>query len=236
MVTLVVSAAMSTRLAARADRERQIVAATRLLFDEQGVQEAAIDGVARAVGINKALIYRHVASKEELFILVLISYLGELRDGFPEDRSDPVAALRESIDSYTAFCLEYPAFLDCALSLMRRPARELAERVSEGTWFRLGRAMAECLAPLADMVRAVGVEDADYIANRIYVQVLGTMHLARVRAGVRAAGPAVPEVFRIDPERLRRDCVEDALALALGERSSRKVNTAEGGRYPGAAA
>ena len=89
-------------------------------FDEQGVQEAAIDGVARAVGINKALIYRHVASKEELFILVLISYLGELRDGFPEDRSDPVAALRESIDRYTAFCLEYPAFLDCALSLMRR--------------------------------------------------------------------------------------------------------------------
>ena len=166
---------MSTRLAARADRERQIVAATRLLFDEQGVQEAAIDGVARAVGINKALIYRHVASKEELFILVLISYLGELRDGFPEDRSDPVAALRESIDRYTAFCLEYPAFLDCALSLMRRPARELAQRVSEGTWFRLGRAMAECLGPLADLVRAAGVEDPEYVANRIYVQVLGTM-------------------------------------------------------------
>src|SRR5213080_1688515 len=113
---------MASPLAARADRERQIVAATRALFDEQGVQEAAVDGIARAVGINKALIYRHVASKEELFILVLISYLGELRDGFPEDRSDPVAALRESIDRYTAFCLEYPAFLDCALSLMRRPA------------------------------------------------------------------------------------------------------------------
>ena len=227
---------MSTRLAARADRERQIVAATRLLFDEQGVQEAAIDGVARAVGINKALIYRHVASKEELFILVLISYLGELRDGFPEDRSDPVAALRESIDRYTAFCLEYPAFLDCALSLMRRPARELAQRVSEGTWFRLGRAMAECLGPLADLVRAAGVEDPEYVANRIYVQVLGTMHLARVRAGVREVAPGMPGVFRIDPERLRRDCVEDALALALGqrERSSRKVDTAGSGRHPAA--
>src|SRR5437762_2855768 len=84
-----------------------------------------------------------------------------------------VAALRESIDRYTAFCLEYPAFLDCALSLMRRPARELAQRVSEGTWFRLGRAMAECLGPLADLVRAAGVEEPEYIANRIYVQVLG---------------------------------------------------------------
>ena len=50
----------------------------------------------------------------------------------------------------------------------------------------------------------------------MYAQVLGTMHLARVRAGVTEAGPGVPSVFRMDPERVRRDCVEDALALALG--------------------
>src|SRR3954447_24264952 len=148
---------MASSLAARADRERQIVAATRALFDEQGVQEAAIDGIARAVGINKALIYRHVASKEELFILVMISYLAELRDGYPRDRSDPMAALRETMNRYTAFCLEFPAFLDCALSLMRRPAAELRERVSEGTWLRLGRAMGETLAPLAAMIEAAGV-------------------------------------------------------------------------------
>ena len=206
---------MSTPATARADRERQIVAATRELFDEQGVQEAALDGVARAVGINKALIYRHVASKEELFILVLVSYLAELRDGYPEDRSDPEAALRESIDRFTGFCLRYPAFLDCALSLMRRPAGELRERVSEGTWFRLGRAMGETLAPLAAMIEAAGVEDPHYVANRVYVQVLGSMHLARVGAGVRMAGPGVAEMFAIDPERVRRDCVEDAMHLAL---------------------
>src|SRR3954466_8846088 len=116
MVTLIVSAAVSTPAIARADRERQIVAATRELFDEQGVQEAAVDGIARAVGINKALIYRHVASKEELFIIALIDYLGELRDGFPRGVANPVAALREALDRYAAFCLEYPAFLDCALS------------------------------------------------------------------------------------------------------------------------
>jgi AcrR family transcriptional regulator len=208
---------MASPLAARADRERQIVAATRALFDEQGVQEAAIDGIARAVGINKALIYRHVASKEELFILALIDYLGELRDGFPRGMADPAAALREALDRYAAFCLEYPAFLDCALSLMRRPAGELRARVSEGTWLRLGRAMTDCLGPLAALMRAAGVEDADYIANRVYAQVLGTMHLARVGVGVTEAGPGVPGVFAIDPERVRRDCVADALALALDD-------------------
>src|SRR4051812_18283408 len=161
---------------ARVHRERDIVAATRALFEARGTQEAAIDDVARAVGINKALIYRHVGSKEELFVLVLINYLDELRGRYvPVDRAaDPVATLRAACDLYAGFCLQYPAFLDCALSLMRRPASELRARVSEGVWLRLGRAMTDSMAPLVAILRAVGVGDPDYVANRIYVQVLGT--------------------------------------------------------------
>jgi hypothetical protein len=70
--------------------------------------------------------------------------------------------------------------------------------------------MTDSLAPLVAILRAAGVEEPDYVANRIYVQVLGTMHLARVGAGVTDTA----EVFAIDPERVRRDCVEDAVALA----------------------
>jgi AcrR family transcriptional regulator len=197
---------------ARVHRERDIVAATRALFEARGAQEAAIDDVARAVGINKALIYRHVGSKEELFVLVLVNYLDELRARYvPIDAAaDPFATLRAACDLYVGFCLQYPAFLDCALSLMRRPADELRARISEGTWLRLGRAMTESLAPLVEILRAAGVGEPDYVANRIYVQVLGTMHLARIGVGVTDAA----EVFAIDPERVRRDCVEDAVALA----------------------
>jgi hypothetical protein len=105
---------------------------------------------------------------------------------------------------------------------MRRPAPELRERVSEGVWIRLGRAMAESLKPLVTIVaagREAGVfaaEDPDLVANRIYVQVLGTMHLARVGAGVREIAPGVPGMFSIDPEAVRRGCVEDAVRLAVG--------------------
>jgi hypothetical protein len=70
--------------------------------------------------------------------------------------------------------------------------------------------MTESLAPLVAILRAEGVDEPDYVANRIYAQVLGTMHLARVGAGVTDAA----DVFAIDPERVRRDCVEDAVALA----------------------
>src|SRR5918998_2847891 len=122
----------------RGERERDLVAATRALFDERGLQDAPMDEVARAVGINKALIYRVFASKEELFVLTVTHYLEELRERAlsPVDSDEPVAMLREALDRYTRFCLQYPAFLDCALSLMRRPAEELRERVSEGVWLR----------------------------------------------------------------------------------------------------
>jgi AcrR family transcriptional regulator len=198
----------------RNQRERELVEATRALFDERGLQDAPMEEIARAVGINKALIYRVFASKEELFVLTVTHYLEELREATVGTRAD----LRDALDAFTRFCLRYPAFLDCALSLMRRPAAELRERVSEGVWLRLGRSMAACLAPLGAILERDGVADADFVANRLYTQVLGTMHLARIGAGVRESAPGVPDVFPLDPERVRLACVDDALALARASR------------------
>ena len=212
---------MPAPASSRRDRERDIVEATRALFDERGLQDAPMEEIARAVGLNKALIYRVFASKEELFVLTVTHYLGELgeRAAEPAAPGEPADLLREALDRYTHFCLEYPAFLDCALSLMRRPAAELRERVSEGVWLRLGQSMAACLAPLSAILAqgmragAFAAEDPDFTANRLYTQVLGTMHLARIGVGVRQASPGVPDVFTLDPEDVRRACVRDALAL-----------------------
>jgi AcrR family transcriptional regulator len=210
----------STRAALRREREREIVAATRLLFDERGLQDAPIEDIAREVGINKALIYRHFSSKEELFVLTLTSYLAELAkrlDSVPQTL-DPVARLRDGWRRYTDFCLEYPAFLDCGLSLMRRPASELHETVSDAVWIRLGQSMAACLDKLSRIL-AVGaeqgvfaVEDPDFTANHLYTQTLGTMHLARIGVGVRIGLGGVPEPFAIEPRQVQEACIADVLA------------------------
>ena len=203
-------------------REQAIVATTRALIDERGRREAAVDEIARAARINKALIYRSFGSKEEIFVLTIVDYLAELeaRSADLPDASDPVAALRQICERYVQFCLDYPAFLDCGLALMQRPARELREMVSGRVLFRLGRAMAATLG-LLGRILATGAErglfaidDPDFVAHRIYTQVLGSMHLARAGIGVRESAPGVVETFDLDPERVREACVRDALALA----------------------
>jgi AcrR family transcriptional regulator len=239
MVTLVAMPTRSTRYhdprraSRRRARERTVVEVTRRLFDERGTQDAPIEEIARAAGINRALIYRSFASKEELFILTVTHYLDELTAGAASGvasseltagaaapAEDPVVALRAALDYYTTFCLQYPAFLDCALSLMRRPARELRELVSDSVWLRLGQAMAAALHPLAEILRAgaqsgaFAIDDPDFVANRLYTHVLGTMHLARIGLGVRQAAPGVPDTFRLEPEQVRAACVQDAMAAA----------------------
>src|SRR4051812_12360659 len=213
----------AARASARREREREIVEATRALFDERGVQDAPMEEIARAVGINKALIYRHFASQEELFVLTVTHYLAQLAERFAEvDESlDPIVQLREVSERYVSFCLEYPAFLDCALSLMRRPFEELGERVSAGVLFRLGQAMSSCLSRLS-RVLAIGAEqgvfevsDPDFLANLLYAQGLGAMHLARVSAAVRELAPGVPQVFPIDSRDVMRTAVDMTFSYVL---------------------
>lgn len=213
---------VSTRERRRA-RERSIVAAARALLDERGRREVSVEEIARAAGLGKALIYRSFDSKDEILMVVLVDYLAELaerRAQLAGDEHDPAGAVRALCRLYAEFCREYPPFLDCALALMQRPAAELRDEVSGAAWARLGGAVAGATGALARAL-AAGAEqgalpsaDADLLANRMCVQMLGTMHLARVGHGIRELAPGVGEPFEIDGEEVCSACVEDALALA----------------------
>lgn len=219
--------APSSLTARRRDRERELIAATRRLFDERGMQHAPVEEIARAVGIARGLIYRHVASKEELYVLTVTDYLaelrGELRDAATTD--DPIEGVVALLESYTGYCGRYPAFLDCSLSLMQRPAAELRATMSQGTWLRLGQAMASCLQPVIDVLRAgrdAGVftlDDPDLTATVLWTQMLGAMHLVRSGVGVREAAPGVPEVFAVEADAVVEACVRSALATIGARRA-----------------
>ncbi len=205
----------------RRERERDLVEATRGLFDERGMLDAPIDEIAKAVGIARGLIYRQFSSKEELYVLTVTHYLAELAeilDDAIDSDADPLAQLESGMTAYAAFCARYPAFLDISLSLMHRPALELQATISDSVWLRLGDSMSGCIGRLVVVLQdgaAAGVfavEDPDFMASVLWTQVLGAMHLARSRVGVTQTAAGATDLFRIDPERVIRTCVESAIA------------------------
>ena len=213
----------SAAAARRRAREKEIIAATRALFDERGVRDAQIEDIARAVGINRAIVYRHFSGKEELFALTLVTYLDELHEAL-EDADRPAAAaaqrLEELIGAFVDYGLAHPAFIDCAQALMRRSGPELIDEISESALFRLGRGISGCLSVLVSALQAgvdagdFRVEDPTMLANTLYASGLGALQLARVGILVKEAAPGIPTVGTISPEQVRDYLVASALALA----------------------
>ena len=211
----------------RRAREADIIAATRALFDERGVRDAQIEDIARAVGINRAIVYRHFTGKEELFALTLVSYLDELRAAL-EGSSVEGAAPRERLAALTGAFADYgiahPAFVDCAQALMRRSGPELLDEISEGALFRLGRAISSCLTVLTDVLDQgvdageFTVADPTLLANALYASALGALQLARVGLLVTEAAPGIPKVSAVSPDRVRDYLVATSLALATAPR------------------
>ena len=209
--------------ARRRKREAEIIAATRELFDRRGVREAQIEDIARAVGINRAIVYRHFSGKEELFALTLEGYLEELRAALAkaaDKEKQPRDKLGAIVGAFVDYGIAHPAFVDCAQSLMRMPGEELLDEISENALFRLGRGISSCLSILSGAIEA-GVESGDFaspadptlLANTMYASGLGALQLARVGILVTESAPGVPTVGKITPRQVRDYLVASALAV-----------------------
>jgi AcrR family transcriptional regulator len=209
----------------RAERKREILDATRALFDERGVRDAQIEDIARAVGINRAIIYRHFSGKEELFAETLVGYLDQLDTTLTasaDPDAHPVKRLEVLADEFLDFGSAYPAFVDCAQALLRRRGAELMEEVSERVMFDLGRAMASCLSHVVTVLEAgtqsgeFHVRDPYLLANVFYTQALGVMNLATLQLSVREQNPGLPAVDAVPFEEVKALLQVAAVAMARG--------------------
>jgi AcrR family transcriptional regulator len=213
----------SAAAARRRAREQEIIAATRALFDARGVRDVQIEDIARAVGINRAIVYRHFTGKEELFALTLVAYLDELRAALvdaADAEDDAASGLAAIVSAFVDYGVAHPAFVDCAQALMGRSGPELLDELSESALFRLGRGISSCLAILsAALERGVAsgdfaVDDPTLLANTLYASGLGALQLARVGILVKEEAPGIPTVGSISPEQVKDYLVKSALALA----------------------
>lgn len=215
--------------ARRKAREAQILAATREIFDAKGVREIQIEEIASAVGINRAIVYRHFTGKEEIVALTLVGYLDELATAMRSaagSASAPPARLEAIVTAFVDYGVAHPAFVDCAQALMIRPGDELLDELSESALLRLGRGITSCLsilsAALADGLASGDFEhgeDPALLANMLYSSGLGALQLARLGILVSESAPGVPVVGQVSADQVRTYLVSSALALVTPART-----------------
>lgn len=185
----------------RAQRSRDILDATRALFDERGMRDAQIEDIANAVGINRAIIYRHFTTKEELFAMTLVDYLNELEVELAkaDDTSmTPTERLNLIADSFFDYGSQYPAFVDCAQSLLRQRGSELLEQISIERLTDLGAVINRCFDHITAAIAAGNetgefeVRDPELLANIMYTQGLGILNLLTFQLSIRELNSGLP--------------------------------------------
>ncbi|MCL3837302.1 TetR/AcrR family transcriptional regulator [Aeromicrobium duanguangcaii] len=210
----------------RAQRTREILDATRTLFDERRMRDAQIEDIARAVGINRAIIYRHFTTKEELFAMTLVDYLNELEQRLAKSQESDLTP-PQRIDIITVEFLdygsEYPAFVDCAQSLLRHRGSELLEQISLERLTELGAAINRCFDHITSAIEAgnaagvFDVKDPELVANMMYTQGLGILNLVTFQRSIREMNSGLPAMEHLPmPE-----------VVELAKRSVRAIVEAE---------
>jgi AcrR family transcriptional regulator len=110
-----------TRLPAP-ERRRKIIAAAREVFIEQGYSGARTKEIADRAGVTEAFLYRHLASKEEMYDVAIVeplrSGLAALAydvDALYQEHSDPIAFMDAVNERNLRFYTEFAAVLAVAL-------------------------------------------------------------------------------------------------------------------------
>jgi len=92
---------------------QRIVAAAENIFAEQGIDGARTDGIARAAGVNKALLYYYFKSKEELHrftLRTLFGRMGEQVGWAMEHAATPRERLVSYVNGYFDFTSQHPNY------------------------------------------------------------------------------------------------------------------------------
>jgi AcrR family transcriptional regulator len=182
----------------------RILAASRALFAERGYRATSMQTIADQVGITKAALYYHFASKDELLRQLTLPMLDELESALAkaEAAGDPETVRWRAIEGYVDVYLRHRE----TLVMLIRDMTLLVE------------------APVADRFRTSIALANDLVCGP------GASLEVRVRASQVVAGLGDPVVlFRdVPPDRLRRLILDGARVLLAGPDPTQKDPTPRG--------
>jgi AcrR family transcriptional regulator len=190
--------AVTTRRMPRAQRREQILGAATRAFARAGFTHTGLDVIAAEAGVTPVILYRHFASKADLYRSVLESAGARLREVVGADTFDDAsipALLRAASADPAAFRLLFrhaprePEFRDVT-DTFRSTATEIAHRhlddITDDRW----RSWAAALLPVLTTEAVIAWLDADqpdpdHAARRIRQIVDSVIKAAQVDANHR---------------------------------------------------
>src|SRR5271169_6142311 len=212
------TAISSSRLGSRGRPEQSraaILQAAIREFAQEGVAGARTDAIARAAGVNKALLYYYFKDKETLYGAVLDQVFGGLKETIQRALSrdlPPREKLLAYVGAHFDYIASHPLYPMITQSEMMRAARGKAPH--------LKRIAKQYFAPVFNQIASVieqgqatgdfrPVDPMNFVSSMIAVIVFHFIN-APVRRMVEGIDPLAPEVVAA-----RRAAVMDFISAAL---------------------
>lgn len=185
------------QLLPRAERREQILIAATHAFARAGFASTGLDDVAAESGVDRVILYRHFASKAELYRAVLRRAGDRLvaATGSPQFTATSVAGLLSAAaDDPDGFRLLFhhaarePEFRkdmdDMRRSMVAITRRALAGRIADPAWSRWAANLLPTIAVEAVIAWLdAGQPDRATAAQRIGAALMGVIEAARSTAG-----------------------------------------------------
>jgi len=134
----------------------RIVGAARRLFVSKSYAEVTTEMIARAADVTKGGLYHHFASKEALYISMMLGHLEATRTLFEKSAAMEGTA-RDRLGRLTRDFLELPAEERELMRLVRRDINIFADNERD----RLVRAYQEALPQRVEEIVADGIRDGE---------------------------------------------------------------------------
>ncbi len=184
-------------------------------FSREGVAGARTDAIARAAGVNKALLYYYFKDKETLYAAVLDQVFGGLRESIQAALSSDLPP-REKLLAYVGAHFDYiashPLYPRITQSEMMRAARGKApqlERIVKQYFVPLFRRVAEVIQEGQDTGDFRPVDPMHFVPTMISAIVFHFINAPVMRLVVKV-DPLAPELVAA-----RRAAVIDFISAAL---------------------
>jgi len=178
---------------------RRILDAAARIFSEVGFEGARVDEIARAAGVNKAMIYYHIGDKKSLYAKVIHRAFGNAVEQFTRDISptlSPQDKLRAYIRNVADVVDQHPELAAIMLREQASGGKNLPETV--------GQDLARIIGIITEILDE-GVEKDVFVKTipfLVHMMIIGVVVFVKMSSPIRSRHPALSEAFSISDNKV----------------------------------